>query len=566
MIYIKEDKPTKMPGMTSLYIKFNYNAELVDYIKYYSAVYSYDKKTYTWEVPVTSLANLLDVFSTVDDVRLEVASDSIEYENAFNVQLNVNHYKTKPFEYQLDAIKFGLMHDKWLLLDAPGLGKTLTLIYLAQELKERENIEHCLVICGINTLKHNWKNEIAKHSDLTCRILGQRTRKKSGKEYIGGVKERLEDLKNPIDEFFVITNIETLRNKDIIKEINKGKNNFNIIYVDEIHTCKSSSSAQGANLLKLNNAKYMVGATGTLLVNSPVDSYVPLKWLGVEHANKSTFENYYCLFGGPFGHDLLGYRNLSILQDELNNHSLRRTKDILDLPPKNIIHEYVDMDDEQANFYENIKNGVIEEADKIELKPNAVLSLFGRLRQATACPSILTTQNISSSKIDRACDLVEQICSNNEKVVIFSIYKETLNVLFDKLKQYKPLICTGDISDVIINENIKKFQEDDEHMIMLATTWKMGTGITLTRASYEIFIDCTWTQAQNEQCEDRCHRIGSKDPVFIYYLWTNNTADLHVKEIVENKGLISNYVVDNECPPALADKLKNIIVDMKEHG
>ena len=64
-----------------------------------------------------------------------------------------NQYPTPPFEHQLDGIKYGLNHDKWLLLDEPGLGKTLQVIYLAEELKAQENIEHCLIICGINTLK-----------------------------------------------------------------------------------------------------------------------------------------------------------------------------------------------------------------------------------------------------------------------------------------------------------------------------------------------------------------------------------------------------------------------------
>ncbi len=64
-------------------------------------------------------------------------------------------YKVKPFKHQEEAIQYGLNNDKFLLLDAPGLGKTLSLTYLAQELHEREGLEHCLVICGINTLKMN---------------------------------------------------------------------------------------------------------------------------------------------------------------------------------------------------------------------------------------------------------------------------------------------------------------------------------------------------------------------------------------------------------------------------
>ena len=126
-------------------------------------------------------------------------------------------------------------------MDAPGLGKTLQLIYLAQELKEKEGIEHCLIICGLNTLKNNWKDEIHKHSDLSCMILGERKTKK-GKIKIGSVKERLEDLKKPIEEFFVVTNIQTIRDSNIVSAIKNGPNKFDMIVVDEIHTCVSGDT------------------------------------------------------------------------------------------------------------------------------------------------------------------------------------------------------------------------------------------------------------------------------------------------------------------------------------
>ena len=48
-----------------------------------------------------------------------------------------------------------LNHYSWLLLDQPGLGKSKTIINLAEELKAQKGLKHCLIICGINTLKAN---------------------------------------------------------------------------------------------------------------------------------------------------------------------------------------------------------------------------------------------------------------------------------------------------------------------------------------------------------------------------------------------------------------------------
>lgn len=559
MITIEENKSKKLPGGTSLFITFNYNDEIIKAIKSSCDIYNYDKKLKTWEAPTINLSKLLDNLCSIDEIVLKLLKDKKEKESNNKITTKL---KTKPYEYQREGIEYGINHDKFLLLDAPGLGKSLQVIYIAQELKKTEKLEHCLIICGVNTLKNNWKREIQIHSNLSCRILGEKTNTK-GNVVIGSVNERLEQLKKPIKEFFVITNVETLRNNDIVKEINSGKSNkFDMIVVDEVHRCKSSTSQQGKNLLKLTKAKHRIGLSGTVLMNNPLDCYVPLKWIGVENCTASNFKYFYCNFGGPFGNELIGYRNINVLKDILESNSLRRTKDLLDLPDKNIIHEFVDMENSQATFYDNIKNGIVSQVDKVHITTTSLLAMVARLRQATACPSYLTTENIPSAKIDRAIDLTEQILESGSKVVIYSMFKETLNILNKELKHLNPLLCTGDIKDEIITENINKFQNNPDCKIMLATCKKMGTGITLTSANYVIFIDCPWTQADCLQCEDRIHRIGSKEPVFIYYLWTNNTVDEKVKDIVETKGMLSDYIIDDTYQPQFLEKLKKIIEDL----
>ena len=561
MIKIDERQTNKLPGKTSLFISFKYNPLIIEIIKQCD-VSTYDKKSFEWEVPNTSLSYLLERLSEIDDVELNLLQDEVSVEPK-PVVLNDDDYITKPYQYQLDGIKFGIEHNKWLLLDAPGLGKTLQVIYIAQELKQRKNIEHCLIICGVNTLKNNWKNEVLKHSNLSCKILGERVNRK-GKTVIGSVNDRLEDLKSPIDEFFVITNIETLRNNDIIKELKSNKNNkFDMIVVDELHTAKSSTSQQGKNLLKLK-ADYQIGLTGTILMNSPMDVYVPLKWIDAERSTLTNFKFYYCNLTGQFNNILLGYKNINVLKDMLESVSLRRTKDLIDLPEKNVITEYVDMNDKQKDFYDNIKQGIIEQVDKVHMSTSSLLAMVSRLRQATACPRILTTEQINSSKIDRAEDLSRQILENGDKVVIFSTFKDTLKQLYEQLNDLTPIVCTGDMKDEEVACNIDKFQNDSSCKVMLATWQKMGTGITLTAASYAIFIDTPWTQAVFQQAQDRIHRIGSKKPVFIYNLVCRDTVDERVLELVEDKGAMSDYIVDDEkLTENITNRLRKYIQDLE---
>lgn len=559
MIHITEKQTVKLPGVTSLFVSFDYNKNVVEELKLLGNT-NFNPDTKEWEIPLTSLGEFLDRVCKLDAISLNLVQEPCKVV-ADDCLLNIDTYKTKPFDYQLEGIKWGLQQDSWLLLDAPGLGKSLQLIYLAEELKRRDDIQHCLIVCGINTLKTNWKSEIEKHSNLECTILGQRINRK-GQLVIDGIDKRLKQLQEPIKEFFCITNIETLRDDRIIKAINNGPNKFDAIFLDEAHVCKSTQSAQGKNLLKLKNAKYRIPATGTLLLNNPLDAYVPMKWAGLERATFTNFKYYYCDYGGPFGNELVGFKNLDTLKYQLEKYSLRRTKDILNLPPKNIINEYVDMNDAQQIFYDNIKQGIIDQVDKVHMSTTNLLAMVSRLRQATACPSVLTTENITSAKVERAIDLAEQIVSSGEKVVIFSTFKETVYKLQEKLQPLGLVLATGDQSDFEVEDGKQKFQNDDSVKIFLGTWQRCGTGITLTAASYMIFLDHPWTAAQCEQAEDRIHRIGTKDSVFIYRLIAKNTIDERVLELVNDKKAISSYIIDDEVPPEYVDSLRKYIQEL----
>lgn len=541
MIQINESKTKKVPGETSLFINFKYKEEYINILKNCSGS-NYSKRDKCWEVPLTYLSTLLDGLTSFEDIELNLLEDQPKQEDQV---FELGEYKLKPLPHQIDAIQYGLNHKKWMLLDEPGLGKTGSLLLLAKELKERDKIEKCLIICGINSLKTNWKKEIEKFTDLDCIILGERINRK-GKRVIGSIPERIKQLQQPIKEFFTITNIESLRNEELVKVLLIGPNKFNMICLDESHKCRNSESAQGKGLLKLKNTEYIVTATGTPIVSSPLNAYVPLQLLDIDRSTLTNFKYYYCTFGGPFNNILYGFKNMEILKDILNRYSLRRTKDILNLPPKLFIKEYIDMDEDQDVLYDNIKNGIKESVDKIKLNTSSLLALSTRLRQATSCPSSLTTENISCAKIERAIDLTEQIIENNSKVILFCAFKETAKILAENLKQYNPLIATGDVDDSLIDEYKELFQTDPNYKVFIATHQKLGTGHNLTEATFEIFIDTPYTYADFDQCVNRAHRIGTTKTLTIYTLLTNNTIDERVQEILELKEALGDYLVDGE--------------------
>jgi len=557
MIEIKEGKPRKMPGITSLTVSFPYRKEIVNIVKG-SEVSYFDEKKKTWEVPTTSLAYLVDELCKYDDI--EITNYKMEKVSYKKESLDLDGIKSNPYDYQIEGAEFGLSHKKFLLLDVPGLGKTLQIIMMANHLYRQKKIEHCLIVCGVNSLKFNWKNEIQKHSNLSATILGERT-SRTGKVTIGSLKERVNHLKRKIDEFFVITNIETIRSNDIVNAIKKNKiNNFDMIVLDEAHAVKSAGAKQSENFLKLKGVQYAVCATGTMLLNNVTDCHLPMKFIGEDHSSSSIFEHYYCVFDDKFGTRFLGYRNLDIIKEQLSNCSIRRTKDLLNLPEKNVIVEYVELNEYHKQFYNNILNGIVEQVDKVHISTKSLLAMFARLRQAAELPSILTTDNVPSSKIDRAEDLIRQIVSNGEKVIVFSSFKEPIYYLAKKIDDLKPSINTGDQKDNEINENVNSFQNGADK-VFLGTWQKCGTGITLNSASHMIFLSTPYTAGAFDQACDRIHRIGTKKPVFIYNLICKDTLDEKVLEIITDKKYIADFVIDDEISESAMESLRKYIQD-----
>ena len=137
---------------------------------------------------------------------------------------------------------------------------------------------------------------------------------------------------------------EKLFDKEIVYNIGVADNDNYFANNILVHNCKNKSSQQGDNLLKLT-ADYTIGLSGTLILNNPIDAFVPLKWVGAEKSNLTNFKGTYCVFGGFGNREIVGYKNLDILKEVLQKYSLRRTKsEFADLPSKTIIRETLEMD------------------------------------------------------------------------------------------------------------------------------------------------------------------------------------------------------------------------------
>lgn len=555
-------------------MKFPYDLELVAKIKALpKRYYIVDEKT--WEVPVTEINNLISIFGSrkIELVGKVTTKGKAEIARAVFDSIDALGYKfkTTPYQHQIEGLTYGLANNRFLLADEQGLGKTKQSIDIA--VARKSQFKHCLIVTGVNGLKWNWMKEIGIHSDEKAVLLGARINKK-GKTVVGSVKERLEDLCAPHDEYFLVTNIETLRYQLTVKD-EKGKNKttypmqekleamtlkgeIGMVIVDEIHKCKNATSLQGKAIHCLKSF-YKIALTGTPLMNKPLDLYNVLKWLGAETHSYYEFRNHFAIMGGFGGYEVVGYKNLDQLTEQLGKSMLRRKKDeVLDLPEKIRSTEYVELLPKQAQLYKEAQMEILANIDQIKLSPNPLAQLI-RLRQATGYTGILSSTIKESAKLDRMEELVEDAIENGEKVIVFSNWTSMTDEIGTRLAKYNPAFITGQVKDT--HAQMEKFQTDETCKVIIGTIGAMGTGYTLTAGSTVIFTDKPWNMANTEQAEDRAHRIGTKRTVNIITLVTKDTIDERIEEIVYEKGAMADMIVDGKIKTISTAKVLEMLLN-----
>lgn len=522
-------------------VSFRYNPETVEKIKRL-AYRRYLPEERAWEIPASELVHLVDIMGVeninIDSRYLEgiikkeagvaaKTSESVKERLKSIKPIIAYPFKTKPFPHQIEAFNVGNKCTDLLLADDQGLGKTKESIDIA--VSRKEEIGKCLIVCGVNSVKYNWSEEIKIHSDESSIVIDGKT-----------VDKRLSQIRKWIygNDYFGIINIESLRNEKIMDLIYDSCKNeiIGAVIVDEIHKAKNGMCSQGRSVRNLN-CKVRIGLSGTPM-NKAEDLWNILTWLRVEKRSFYSFRNRYCIMGGYGGYKVVGHKNLDELNEELNKVMLRRKKEeVLDLPPKLYKTEFIDLTRKQQILYKEIKQGIVENLESIMEIPNP-LSCTVRLRQLTG--GLFGDDN---PKLDRIKDILEEITESGHKALIFSQWEKVTEVYKDALKEYNPAYIVGDVEVEDRQKEVYRFQNDPECKVAIGTIGAMGTGFTMNKASYVFFVDKKYWEAENRQAEDRAHRIGVDHTVNIISLVAKNTIDEGIEELLrENKELFDRVI------------------------
>lgn len=395
-------------------------------------------------------------------------------------------------------------------------GKTIQSLTIARYKKLHRNLKHCLIVCGVNSLKWNWQREIEKFcKDEKAIVLGTKINSK-GKIVPVTVEETKAQIDSCPEEFFWIINIERMRlnsedkkSKDgIVHHLNAQilNKNLGMLIVDEAHKVKNLQSSQAQGLMALDNSIDKMLMTGTLLVNNPYDLYCPMSICGLINYNKWTFERKYVI-KDDWG-QVLGYQNMDDLHEILYKSSIRRTKDLLDLPEKIYKQEWLELNKDEQDVFDQVIGKKDFKLDKI-LPPEETVAIITRMRQATVAAELLISKQITSTKFERLNDILEEAKMNNQKVLVFCPFTQALELGLEYCKEYKPRLVKGGMGT-----NVQKVVDEHENQegfsVLFAQEATLGVGYTLTNTSIVVFLSPPWSRATYDQCVDRTHRIRTK--------------------------------------------------------
>ena len=562
---------TQTLDKNSLFLRFSGNdfKDNIDKIKgFWNRKYLPDTKE--WEVP----------FSCWEEIKQLYSGSYIQYLNEppkarfvtdDDILNGIDFNGFKLYDYQLDGVRFGLNHHNFLLLDEQGLGKTLQLLTLARYKKKHRGLKHCLIICGLNSLKFNWVKEVEKFcSDEDAIVLGTK-RNSKGTIVNMTVEETKQQIESCPDQFFWIINIEKIRLTDADNKAKTGiVNYFNrlidngdlgMVVVDEIHKCKNSQSQQGKGLMEFSSKADRIGMTGTLLVNNPYDLYTPMLFTGLINYNKWVFEKKFVMkddWGRPYG-----YKNMEELHEILYKSSIRRTKDLLDLPEKIYKREWLEFSkEEQDVFNAVVGSGNVMLLDKIE-PPMDMLAVITRMRQCAITPELLSSKVTKSTKFDRLNDILDEARFNGQKVLVFCPFTQAIEIGAKYCEEYHPKIIKGGMG-AKVQETIDEHENTEGFSCIFAQEQTLGAGFTLINTEIVVFLSPPWNKSNYDQCVDRIHRIGQKKTVQVIDLLMLNTFDEIVNARIEGKGAMGQAIIDGEAIDSLKKAFEKMGVTFME--
>lgn len=475
-----------------------------------------------------------------------------------------------PFNYQKEAIWFGLNNLNCIQILPPGTGKTPITIGIYLELLKNNITNKPAIICTKSSLKYQWTKEIKKFSNLRAKAIN--TPSKAKKKF----DSQFEDVD------VLVLNYETLKNEKVYEKIREIE--AESIFLDEIHYLGSThKKAKAKALYRLNDLKIKIGFTATPITKDPTNLFTLFNMIKPDLFK--SFSNFSRSYINYVSYGIVGgIKNLEHLKNRIAPYCFIKTEEQISKQlPKLMVNEiHCEMTNEmikinkkifdkldelktKASKYEknNIDKSLEFDEEYQQIKAQILAhqtfaqELIDDPRLFDISDSTLSENYIckdkTSPKLNILFEVVENILNINSKICIFTKFERMQNIIQEELEKkfdIKCAIVNGSMSD---KERYRQaydlFQDSDDYKVLIATN-AMNEGISLSKCNYLIEYDLADSYAMQKQRHGRVRRADSVNEIsYVYQLImdeeNNNSWDQIAQKIIEKKKNYDNNLIQD---------------------
>lgn len=543
-------------------IKLQYNARCFFLLQQIAGV-RYCPTTQTWWIPVMRLYDVADIIkpffpNVADRLRtsprfqeardyIQEKQDTIKKSSIIKADIEIPKPNGMDYKnYQYGGISFA--YDLWkakkhgvLIGDDMGLGKTIQALGFLNKIRpDLGRAPKVLIVCPAS-IKMNWLREARKWLVTPTSMIVVES---------GIPAQAIQHHNICIINYDILTKYE----KTIIPI------DWDVIIYDEAHYMKNDKAkrSRACNIFsKLSD--FVILLTGTPITNKPIDLWHQLNVIDWDmFKSRTAFANQFC---GGIQCD--GATNLGELQEMLRStYMVRRMKEdvLTELPPK--VRQIVEISkkgfervlNEESKYLDTVKryeaqmseleatrrlNKMTEEEFKRETQKLRTGKLgdmgeIARIRHQTAL-----------AKVPKVIEFVTDVLENRDKVIVFAHHRDVIEQVAEAFKG-QSVTLYGGMSTGEKDAAVQAFLHNPKIKVFVASIVAAGVGLTLTVSDTVVFCEEAWNPSDVSQAEDRAHRIGQENTVFVYHLVVEGSIDAFMmNKIVAKQEIIDASVNTN---------------------
>lgn len=447
--------------------------------------------------------------------------------------------------YQRAGVAYAANRRNVLFGDAPGLGKTIEAIALANY----RGATRILVVCPAN-VRRQWEKQIRAWSTIP-RCLPYLVGKSSD-----GVHPKAH---------YVIVSYEIARDSlwDVLM-----RSRWDMVIIDEAHYLKTTDAARTRALFGGGEGRYsgggickradsVVALTGTPLPNRPRECYTLARALdfdSIDWASEATFRERFNPSGLEITYRPDGTQRRHAWEytgrlPELNarlrcGFMVRRLKeDVLkNLPPKRYELTYVDS---TFAIQKALQAERLLDIDPDEMINNGFVfdgqvSTVRRLMGDAMAPA--------------AVEHVDMLLNGGlEKVVVYYHHTSVGDYLAQHLARHGVVRVDGSTPQARRSGGpgtaVDSFVHDPRKRIFLGQAQAVGVGTDGLQDATDwcVFAEPDWVPGNNEQCVDRLHRMGQTGSVQAQFLVAQGSLAERILGKSIDKARVTSTVLDGGC-------------------